>query len=427
MVNGRPQLLIIDETLIGYSGHAFFYDLSVAKGSAGIFDCAVIYHRMAMVPPKTAGVSFRRLYLPPGHQFIHFLYRTLKSTPSNADHKSASSNEKTVRGKSGYQSLVTYWYMAGIIFRLLLSQQPSLLMFQYVTLANFKVIDRIARWLDLIGNDSIRFAIVLRYAPEKFLGNKASHPDKPSERVMLFTDTEQLSSAYRKLFTGVVIGTLPIPLSDVILDMAMPACHSDDPATSLNVGFMGATRHEKGLANLLTTIHATAQLEWQVRSSACFVIQINAQFDAGLEDIVAELRRLGVEAPADHCKVRIIDGPLDEAQYLDTLRDLDLLILPYSSTKYQYSSSGLVPEAFALGIPILCFADSWAGQQVRDAGEAGFRVGETVEATSEFAAKIMLVLEQYQHYSQSCAEFAHVVREASNGMAVARRLYDHGY
>ena len=54
-------------------------------------------------------------------------------------------------------------------------------------------------------------------------------------------------------------------------------------------------------------------------------------------------------------------------------------------------------------------------------------VGETVDATSEFAAKIMLMLEQYQHYSQSCAAFAYVVRKASNGTALARQLYDHSY
>lgn len=427
MVNGKPQLLIIDETLMGYSGHAYFYDLSVAKGSAGIFDRAVIYHRMTSVPRNTAGVSFRQLHLPPGHQIIYFIYRALKSRLASASQKVVSSDEKTVRGKSGYQRFVTYWYMAGIILRLLLSQQPALLMFQYVTLANYRVIERIARFLDFIGNDKIRFAIVLRYAPEKFLGTKASHSGKPPERVVLYTDTEQLSSAYRKLFPGVLVGTLPIPLSDEILNMALPAYQSDNYRTGLNIGFMGATRHEKGLANLLATIHATAQMEWQGKPTACFMIQINAQFEAGLGDIIAELRQLGVESPATHCKVQIIDGPLNEIQYFDTLCELDLLILPYSSAKYQYSSSGLVPEALALGIPILCFADSWAGQQIRDAEEAGFCVGETVDATSEFAAKIMLMLEQYQHYSQSCAAFAHVVRKASNGTALARQLYDHSY
>ena len=275
MVNGKPQLVIVDETLSGYSGHAYFYDLSVAKGSAGIFDRAVIYHRMTSVPRNTAGVSFRQLHLPPGHQIIYFIYRALKSRLASASQKVVSSDEKTVRGKSGYQRFVTYWYMAGIILRLLLSQQPALLMFQYVTLANYRVIERIARFWILLA--TIRSALPLFFGMRlKNFGTKASHSGKPPERVVLYTDTEQLSSAYRKLFPGVLVGTLPIPLSDEILNMALPAYQSDNYRTGLNIGFMGATRHE-GLANLLATIHATAQMEWQGKPTACFMIQINAR------------------------------------------------------------------------------------------------------------------------------------------------------
>lgn len=437
MASIKPQLLIVDETLTGYSGHAFFYDLAVAEGSSGIFDRAVIYHRMSTLPPKGSDVSFRRLRLPPGHGTIHAAYRALKSRwpntrrgsipASDTPASNTAATDTPARGKMGYQMLVTYWYMAGIIVRLLLSRQPSLLMFQYVTLANFRAICRIARWLDVIGNDTIRFAIVLRYAPEKFLGGGTSNADRPPGRVVLVTDTSQLSAIYQELFADAVVATLPIPLSDAILDTALPVGVHDDQIQSMNIGFLGATRHEKGLAYLLETIHATSRMEWCSTRSVRFVIQLNEQFEAGLDEVVAELRSLGVDRPATHCEVHIVDGPLNEARYIDTLRSVDIMFLPYSSSKYQYSSSGLVPEALALSIPILCFADSWAGQQVRDAGKAGFLVGETVDDVCEFAGKIMKMIEQYDRYSASCVEFADVVRATNNGKALARHLYDHSY
>ena len=161
------------------------------------------------------------------------------------------------------------------------------------------------------------------------------------KRLALFADTEELAAQYAALLAQPVV---PVPVPVVV-----PPMPSRAPGPRPHVVFPGGARLEKGYHHLPAAIAAnSSRARFTVHSG-----QVDLTADPLVQRAHRELRALGGAA------LRLIEHPLEPAEYAALLASADLLLLPYDAARYGARSSGIVAEAFALGIPAVVPAGCW--------------------------------------------------------------------
>jgi glycosyltransferase involved in cell wall biosynthesis len=160
------------------------------------------------------------------------------------------------------------------------------------------------------------------------------------KRLALFADTEELAAQYAALLAQPV---LPVPVPVMVPPMPARA-----PGPRPHVIFAGGARLEKGYHHLPAAIAATT-------GRARFTVH------SGRVDLTADplVQRAHRELRGRGDAVRLIEQPLETAEYAALLASADLLLLPYDPSRYGARSSGIAAEAFALGIPAVLPAGCW--------------------------------------------------------------------
>jgi hypothetical protein len=232
--------------------------------------------------------------------------------------------------------------------------------------------------------------LLLRHPPESFVEVFASPRDlrrrlrrlcgNTPVPVYLYTDTEQLSDAYRQ-FTGCVeqFVSLPVPVIRTI------ARSLQRDGGRLRIGCMGGPRVDKGfpaLPLLYGSLPARiAGLE------ATLVIQTGPQVEQGTRDAVRELEILSSVSSSGRPGLELFAEPDTEA-YAEKFAGLDVLLLLYTGRRYRFSSSGVFVEAVQCGTPVLTYAGSWADGIMREAAAQGLRIGLSVRRLSDVPAAL---------------------------------------
>lgn len=189
-------------------------------------------------------------------------------------------------------------------------------------------------------------------------------------RWRLWTDSEELTARYCEA-TGRRFGTLPVPHARF------------SPATSRGDGpfrilYLGDARREKGFHHLPALVKALNDLKPR---RFAFSIQAHATSPSPERETIEardELRRLS------ELGVTLFNRPLDPAEYRQLLGSGHLSLLPYDRSAYGSRSSGVFAESLAAGIPTIVPADTWmsrrqpatAGLTYRSLGEIPFKVNE---------------------------------------------------
>jgi glycosyltransferase involved in cell wall biosynthesis len=196
-----------------------------------------------------------------------------------------------------------------------------------------------------------RLLIVLRRMPEEM---EADDPAPESlvrlfdrirrrfaSRLGLFADTEELAAQYSALLRQPV---RPVPVPVIV--PPMPTL----PLGPLpHVVFAGGARLEKGYHHLPPAIGATMErARFTVHSG-----RVDATADPLVQRAHRELRGLRGE------RLTLIEQPLAPSEYAALLASADLLLLPYDPLSYSARSSGIVAEAFALGVPAVVPGGCW--------------------------------------------------------------------
>ncbi len=161
------------------------------------------------------------------------------------------------------------------------------------------------------------------------------------KRLALFADTEELAAQYAALLGQPV---LPVPVPVMVPPMAARAL-----GPRPHVVFAGGARLEKGYHHLPAAIAATTGRAYFTVHSG----RVDLTADPLVQRAHRELRGLSGDG------LRLIEQPLETAEYAALLASADLLLLPYDPSRYGARSSGIVAEAFALGIPAVVPAGCW--------------------------------------------------------------------
>jgi hypothetical protein len=198
-------------------------------------------------------------------------------------------------------------------------------------------------------------AVILRRLPEEM--DQTDPGDAPVDailrrlhrhfgsRLRLFADTEPLADLWHRLL-DVPVFPVPIP-ADV-----PPAVQTRRPGPRPHLVFAGGARVEKGYP-LLPEVTAALQ------ATARFTIQ-SGTVDAAADPAVQRAHRALEGQVGPH--LELVERALAPGDYLDLIRDADLLLLPYDPVAYGPRSSGILAEARALAIPAIVPRGCWMEQ-----------------------------------------------------------------
>ena len=146
----------------------------------------------------------------------------------------------------------------------------------------------------------------------------------------------------------------------------MPCLSAPLNGRPLQVVFPGGARAEKGFVLSLDAIS-------QLRSDPRFEISLRVRLDT-----VSGPRLKAAYDAFDPGGVRILDGDLSDAQFIDMLREADIVVIPYHVEAFRRRTSGILVDAMLLGKPVVVLRDTWLADVVELDG-----LGVCAEPTAE--------------------------------------------
>jgi len=230
---------------------------------------------------------------------------------------------------------------------------------------------------------------------------------------VLLTDSELLSEEYAHIYRHRIV-TLPIPVSPMILNAEETRSSGFRERYGIRrdegicVGFVGDDRAARGLSLLPELV---ARVATDGSAGVRFVIQCpnsgEGSDDAG-QTCLVDLKRLARERVG---RVTLICERLVEHDYVELLRSLDVVLLPYTQASYGKGTSGVFAEALAMAKPVVVSSGTWMARELRrSGGGAEFRNGDI----DDLASKVLEVARHYKEYALKARQFSSSWRELHN-------------
>jgi glycosyltransferase involved in cell wall biosynthesis len=91
-------------------------------------------------------------------------------------------------------------------------------------------------------------------------------------------------------------------------------------------------------------------------------------------------------------ELELIDRTLNENEYQQILKRIDVLVLPYDIDRYARKGSGIVQEALAHAIPFVCSAQTGLVDFLTEEN------GESARTDEEFASSLLKIVLNYDCY-----------------------------
>lgn len=392
-----PRFVLIDHSLVDFSGHHFEYAQAVLNAAAEAgYEPVLAANRAFNVLPDSPwaihpvykyGVWFHQ-----GAPRWQVRLRAAAAGLARARYTPATRSEGVASAQTSVRSFpaaMQSWHDAVRIRRFVrdtkaelgrVSMRPDDIVFlPTLTCAEFCALSRARRASQLPSADRWHF-VFRRELPGEATETMRTIKDafapfarKPSESGWNFwTDSEELAEHYQS-GTGCSFGVLPIPHAE------LPA--QAPPNGTFRILCLGDARREKGFHHLPAIVRTLTSAERR-RYEIC--IQSHIAIPGGEPEVVAARRAL---ADMNELGVNLIDGPLDSAAYRALLASGDLSLLPYDLQAYSMRSSGVFAESLAAGLTTIVPANTWMErQQPRGAGLAFRNIDEVSRLIREIAA-----------------------------------------
>ena len=265
--------------------------------------------------------------------------------------------------------------------------------------------------------------ILLRYDPEELRSTiiklepvlaKIRNAPYLEKAVRFYTDTVQLTDAYRRM-ARLPFKTLPIPFrQDYLVDAQAKRATQAASKRPLTFIYLGDARIEKNfhyLPDAIAALHAKYGRAGRVR----FRLQCNFNTPGGEPHQLAAVQRLG-QFSEDY--VRLVDKPMGSAEYYQMLSDADVVLIPYSPSRYRERSSGVLVEAMAAGKPVITSRGSWMDSLVSDDHAILF------DEPCELHRAIEQMILNYDHYRAGAEKLRAASLQWSSGASFVSALLE---
>lgn len=204
-----------------------------------------------------------------------------------------------------------------------------------------------------------------------------------SPRIRFYTDADALADDYES-FSGLPFDVLPLPFR---AELIPPAAHRT--SGSLTVAYLGGARDEKGFHWLPELVR-----ELRLRNGpgrVRFLIQSNIDQPEHNPQSVAALSKFEPLAGDDLELVALADG-LPAVNYYRLFSQCDVIVLPYLPARYRASTSGVMAEALAAGVPVVVPAETWLSSQLPPGA------GVVFAGFDSFVDAVQRVIEHHSQY-----------------------------
>jgi hypothetical protein len=269
-------------------------------------------------------------------------------------------------------------------------------------LAIFRVIERFPDVLACVNTfwtcviDCEKGGYLASWGP--FLWAIAGHP-----RFQVFAITPQLKTLIeREAKVALPLLPHPSPTGEEGGTANWLAALTEQPgeAFSGSVLFPGGTTAGKGFRTTVAASIALAARRPDINIRVRVAIRDGS--DPGAATAAMDLERAGIE---------VLRHAMTQDDFLATIHEAGLIVLPYEPALWRYRNSGLAVDALYAGAPIVCFDNTWLGDCVarHDAGIAivDFRPEALVEAVER-------VIADYPRYRANAIRAAHAYRAANS-------------
>jgi hypothetical protein len=218
-----------------------------------------------------------------------------------------------------------------------------------------------------------------------------------AQRIALLTETASLSGRLRDRYglsakPDFLLPCLAFPDDEI----AAPA--DDRNKTVYRVGYLGGLRKEKG-ADLIPKI-LSALLDIMVSSKNSMGIEFVMQdhrTNFRFRNVMYDSRLLWTQfnafrRTAGRIMIRKLPGYLTNEQFLEAIRSMDIMIVPYDLKAYQFRGSGIIadgvlslkPAVYTKGIGMSNFLE--------------YGNGEAASSARQFAEAVVSVIKNFEHY-----------------------------
>lgn len=333
-----PTLVLVDQSFIGYEGHHYEYNMSIAQAAAARgLSVVIAANRRVAVAESSADIRI----LP----WFRHSWGQASGDWKRAENFLDEFLQLIETLELGSDDHLLIHTVSTVEFIELLRFFDGLLGSEAATLPTVHLVSR---------RDPLEYgAEGLRAVSETW--SRIRQSATTCAKCRLYTDTIELSVMHRNL-TGVPFKVLPIPFRHALVaERERPRA----PGAPLTLLYLGDARLEKGY-HLLPDLVGQLWEDWIKPGRIRVVVQSNLNIPGGEPGILQARNKLR-QYPFG---IEIIDEPMSAERYYDFMANSDIVVLPYDPKAYAGRSSGVLNEALASGkVPVVSMG-TWLANQV---------------------------------------------------------------
>ncbi len=265
-----------------------------------------------------------------------------------------------------------------------------------------------ARWLRALSKDETPF-IVMNFKVENYLDGdthkahlqaalyrfaaKALAAHIPDERIFFTAGTDAFAKRLGQLTLRPVF-TYPMPVSYDLSGGQAGTSRTVDPARPVVVSILGHSREEKGWLLIPEIVRLCTETNREIS----FFIQISPEN-------MARAWKGSYEKLRAMANVKFHVGPARETEYMEFVRQSDIVLLPYDYRAFTGRTSGVFAESIGFGKVAVVPRGTWMAEQLRNNRGAGTVFEQhTPESIAAAVGEAMARIDGLRAKADHCAD-----------------------
>jgi len=206
--------------------------------------------------------------------------------------------------------------------------------------------------------------------------------------VKFCSETEELSNIIKKNFKVKLMRSLIFPVT-VPLDH-IPRKNNNQ--ININIGCLGGPRASKGSREIPVLIKNLRKYikKNNIDISVTFIVQMNK--DKRKRTFIFCAKEFITRYISSLVKVKIIYGVSSGEEYMKLMSSVDIFLLPYHKSQYEYTGSGFIIDALLLEKPII-HSKGMAMNELTN-----FQNAIAIKGKEDFSLAVVKIVKNYEYY-----------------------------
>lgn len=220
-----------------------------------------------------------------------------------------------------------------------------------------------------------------------------------SGQIGILTETAELRARIEDHYRIPVSGRLMLPCA-LMPDEDVTPPAAKRPGEEFKVGILGRQRAEKGSYRVPAILKQLRSVAAERGGGQRFRFVYQAVKNKRARRLVLEIRTWLGARKNPEVTIQYLTSGMSDDDFRQLVRDVDILLLPYSTRRYALSGSGIILDGVLARKPMV-FSRGMANRELLSLGNA-----EAAASDREFAEMILKVASDYERYRQGAENAA---------------------